>query len=49
MVVVKTCTCVSGYQDKRYGPGKRVWNECIKDGKRKGWTCTVCGKKQEVL
>ena len=27
----------------------RVWNECIKDGKRKGWTCTVCGKKQEVL
>lgn len=33
--------CVSEYQDKKYGKGKRVHNK--KDGKEKEYTCTVCG------
>jgi hypothetical protein len=40
------CDCVSEYQDKEYGPGKRVHNRG--PAPAKGGTakkkCTVCGK-----
>lgn len=35
---ILTCTCKSDFQDKTYGEGKRVGNEC-----NKGLRCTVCG------
>jgi hypothetical protein len=41
-VVIKSCTCSHGYQDKKYGPGLRVMNLSV-DGKK--YTCTVCGKQ----
>ena len=40
--VVKTCTCSSEYQDKRYGAGLRVHNLCKKGEKAR---CTVCSKE----
>jgi hypothetical protein len=37
------CTCVSAYQDEKYGKGKRVHNYAPKaHGKNPGWRCTVC-------
>ncbi len=42
--VIKTCTCPSTYQDKRYGKGKRVFN--TREGGRymsKSFRCSVCG------
>ena len=41
--VVKTCTCNSEYQDKRYGVGLRVHNLCSKGEKAR---CTVCTKEK---
>lgn len=41
-VKIITCTCIHKYQDKKYGPGKRVHN--MDKGRIKG-TCTVCGKQ----
>ena len=37
-VVIKTCTCNSDYQDKRYGVGLRAHNLCKKGEKAR---CTV--------
>ena len=37
------CTCYSPFQDKRYGPHKRLHNLKNKD---KGWRCTVCGTQR---
>ena len=33
-----SCSCESSYQDKKYGKGRRIFNQCVK-----GWRCTVCG------
>lgn len=47
---VKRChsiKCISEFQDKEHGKGMRIHNRRIKDGKPKGWTCTVCGEKKE--
>ena len=41
-VVIKTCTCNSDYQDKRYGVGLRAHNLCKKGEKAR---CTVCSKE----
>lgn len=42
--VVKSCTCHSPYQDRKYGTGNRVMNiGGSKDTKTK--CCTVCGTK----
>ena len=41
--VIKTCTCNSEYQDKRYGIGLRVHNLCNKGEKAR---CTVCSKEK---
>ena len=41
--VILPCNCRSPYQDKVYGVGNRVHNECEKKAK-----CTVCGATKEV-
>lgn len=43
MTMIKVCTCKHEFQDKKYGFRKRVHNQCKKEGKIKGWRCTVCG------
>ena len=41
--IIGNCTCVSEYQDKHYGAGRRVGNLSGKpDNKEAG--CTVCGR-----
>jgi hypothetical protein len=42
--VIKACSCVSEYQDKRYGQGKRLMT--IGRGLNGKFTCTVCGAKK---
>lgn len=49
MILLHTCTSDSQgntqgaeFQDKKYGPGKRVWTT-TKDGQKRH--CTVCGSK----
>lgn len=37
--MIANCTCQHEYQDRKYGKGKRVFNE-TNDG---GGRCTVCG------
>lgn len=34
------------FQDSKYGPGKRLHNPRIKDGKHLGFACSVCGEKK---
>lgn len=41
MVAIMGCACMNKFQDKEYGPGKRVFNECLKDK----WRCSVCGRE----
>lgn len=40
--VIRHCSCVSAFQDRRYGKGQRVFCCTPKNGVR----CTVCGGKQ---
>lgn len=44
--VIKPCSCVSKYQDQKYGPGLRVKNV---GGTRESpkYSCTVCGASNE--
>lgn len=42
---VISCNCVSEYQDKLYGPKRRVHNPMVKDRRLVAWTCTVCSNK----
>lgn len=35
---ILNCNCKSEFQDKTYGEGKRVFNDC-----NKGFRCVVCG------
>lgn len=44
MTSIKQCNCAHEFQDRVYGPFKRVMNEKIAGGKHSGWRCTVCGK-----
>jgi hypothetical protein len=39
--VIRTCSCLSAFQDARYGRGRRVFTA----SKKNGMTCTVCGRK----
>ena len=41
-MAVKRCSCEHKWQDKRYGKGKRVFNE-FKTQNGTGAKCTVCG------
>jgi hypothetical protein len=34
---IQPCSCQNAFQDKRYGKGKRVFNQTTK-----GTKCTVC-------
>lgn len=38
--MIAPCSCNHEYQDKKYGPGKRVHNKKA-NGQQ---TCTVCGR-----
>jgi len=42
---IKQCSCVSQYQDDRYGKSNRVHNVGGSKGKEK-LRCTVCGKEK---
>lgn len=47
MTKIINCECTHEFQDKRYGPGKRVAN--VTGGKgNNGWRCTVCGKDKSA-
>lgn len=47
MMAIKKCSCVSLYQDKRYGKGKRVYNECKgRVAGSKQFRCTVCERTE---
>lgn len=42
--MIKSCTCVSEFQDKEHGKGNRVHTESKPDaGGRITFHCTVCG------
>lgn len=40
---VKKCTCKHEYQDKKYGSGYRLHNECVRKQGVQEYRCTVCG------
>lgn len=42
MIAIMACGCRHQYQDKQYGVGQRVHNEC-----EQGWRCTVCGATKQ--
>lgn len=44
--VVKRCTCESEFQDREYGLGQRLHNQC-KSERGMSWRCTVCGKEKK--
>ncbi len=44
MTKIIKCTCKHDYQDKKYGKGKRVANECTSKSMNKQYRCTVCLK-----
>jgi len=45
--IILGCSCVSKFQDQRYGKGKRVHNRMTKGGKKELARCTVCGMARE--
>ena len=44
MSKVMNCSCQHEAQDKLYGRGMRLFNECTVNG-RDGYRCTVCGRE----
>lgn len=49
MTDIKNCDCSHPYQDREYGPARRVMNLVNKDAERRTWRCTVCGKDRVVV
>jgi hypothetical protein len=45
---VKPCTCISNYQDRVYGRGKRLHNICLRSGGGLACRCTVCSNEQDI-
>lgn len=43
--MILPCTCISSFQDKLYGPGKRVANQMKNPALAR---CTCCGKQLNV-
>lgn len=41
--MVRNCDCTHAFQDERYGKGRRVHNDFVKNSV-KGHRCTVCNK-----
>jgi len=47
--MIVRCKCKHEYQDKKYGKGNRVHNECSSRIKgQKIVRCTVCGNTKQV-
>lgn len=40
------CTCVSEYMDRKYGKGKRFFNQMGGRGGVKGFRCASCAKEK---
>jgi hypothetical protein len=45
-MVVLNCTCQHEWQDKKYGKGKRLFNQMKISSGQKKYKCTVCGREQ---
>jgi len=46
--MIRKCSCISRYQDNKYGVGNRVHNKSKSRIVGKiAWTCTVCGVKKD--
>lgn len=46
-MAIRKCSCVSAYQDKHYGKGKRVYNECkARVAGARTYRCTVCERTE---
>jgi len=46
--MILQCSCISVQQDKLYGSGRRVFNECkSKSSGTVPFRCTVCGRMQD--
>lgn len=48
--MIRKCDCKNEFQDKRYGQGMRVMNECGSEGSKTGKKvrCTVCEKEYQA-
>ena len=47
MTKVSFCTCRSDFQDRQYGPEKRLMNQ-LGVGKQVLFRCTVCGREHKL-
>lgn len=48
-VQIAGCSCVSSYQDGRYGASKRVHNHApTNEGDQPRFRCTVCGTTRDL-
>ena len=46
---IKKCSCVSQYQDERYGQGNRVHSYAPRGNNGSpGWRCTICGDVKPI-
>jgi len=45
--LILKCHCEHKYQDKKYGVGMRVHNECAEKNGRV-MRCTVCGQERNI-
>ena len=43
---IASCYCNNAYQDKKYGVGKRVFNQLGKDENQ--YKCTCCGVVRDI-
>ena len=44
-MAIRSCSCVSEYQDKKHGKGMRVKTEGKKPNGAINLSCTICGAK----
>ena len=45
--MIRTCKCISPFQDRNYGTNLRVFTEGKKEGKKEV-RCTVCGTATQL-
>jgi hypothetical protein len=46
-MAIKSCSCKNDFQDKMYGPGRRVYNECKTASAGTKHRCSVCLKETQ--
>jgi hypothetical protein len=47
--MILRCDCKHEFQDKEYGPGRRLHNLMgHKEGQSRKYRCAVCGKEREA-